>query len=98
MHVQSCLHVSLATQVADELLRDQLESSEAPWEALRCLVGEATYCGHIADERDRRVVAAYCGRLFCEATNAPGAALAQAPGYTMPDAASLAAVKVCVNA
>lgn len=86
--------IKYALQVADELVRAHLESADTPWEALRCLVGEATYGGRITDERDRRVVAAYLGRLFCEAAMAPGAALTPPPGYIMPDAVSLAAVKV----
>lgn len=86
--------ILLPPQVASELVRAHLDSADSPWEALRCLVGEATYGGRITDERDRRVVAAYLGRLFCEAAMAPGATLAPAPGYSMPDAASLAAVRV----
>lgn len=87
--------ILLPPQVASELVRAHLDSADSPWEALRCLVGEATYGGRITDERDRRVVAAYLGRLFCEAAMAPGATLAPAPGYSMPDAATLAAVRVC---
>ena len=81
-------------QVAAQLVRGHTEASEAPWGALRCLVGDVAYGGRVADQRDQRVLAAYLGRLFCAAAAAPGAALAPAPGYSMPDAATLDAVKV----
>ena len=81
-------------QAAAQLVRGHAEASQAPWEALRCLVGDVTYGGRMTDQRDQRVLAAYLGRLFCAAAAAPGAALAPAPGYSMPDAATVDAVKV----
>lgn len=81
-------------QAAVQLVRVHAEASEAPWEALRCLVGDVTYGGRMVDKRDQRVLATYLGRLFCAAAAAPGAALAPAPGYSMPDAATTDAVKV----
>lgn len=81
-------------QAAAQLVRGHAEASEAPWEALRCLVGDVTYGGHMTDRHDQRVLAAYLGRLFCTAAATPGAALAPAPGYSMPDAATMDAVKV----
>ena len=81
-------------QAAANLVRGHAEASEAPWEALRCLVGDVTYGGRTSDTRDQRVLTAYLGRLFCAAASAPGAALAPAPGYSMPDAATMDAVRV----
>jgi len=75
-----------------------LEAGDAPWEALRCLVGEAAYGGRAGGGRagggrERRALGALLGRLLCEAAAAPGAALTRAPGYTMPDGASPAGIK-----
>ena len=81
-------------QAAAQLVRGHAEASDAPWEALRCLVGDVAYGGRMVDARDQRVLAAYLGRLFCAAAAAPGAALAPVPGYIMPDAATADAVKV----
>ena len=81
-------------QAAAQLVRGHVEATEAPWEALRCLVGDVTHGGRMTDKRDQHVLAAYLGRLFCASAAAPGAALAPAPGYSMPDAATADAVKV----
>jgi len=70
-----------------------LEAGDAPWEALRCLVDEAAYGGRAGGGRERRALGALLGRLLCEAAAAPGAVLARAPGYTMPDGASPAGIK-----
>ncbi|KAK9846487.1 hypothetical protein WJX81_005160 [Elliptochloris bilobata] len=66
--------------VASQLVKAHAEAAEVPWEALRCLVGEATYGGRVTDERDRRVLAAHLGRLFCGAAAAAGASLAHTQG------------------
>ena len=84
-----------APQVSDDLLKSYLDSYAAtPWEALKYLIAEANYGGRVTDELDRRVLASYLNKFYCEA--ALGAApylLSPLPTYFIPANGPLASFK-----
>jgi dynein heavy chain len=59
--------------VSDDLLQSYLDSYvDTPWAALKYLIAEANYGGRVTDELDRRVLASYLNRFYCEEVGVPG--------------------------
>jgi hypothetical protein len=57
--------------VSDDLLQSYLDSyADTPWAALKYLIAEANYGGRVTDELDRRVLASYLNRFYCEEVRA----------------------------
>ena len=42
------------------------EGEPTPWEALRKLIADINYGGHVTDECDRRLLQTYINAYFCE--------------------------------
>lgn len=54
--------------MSESLLRMYLdEYKEIPWDALKCLIAEVNYGGHVTDEWDRRLLTTYINDFFCDA-------------------------------
>ncbi|GIM07381.1 hypothetical protein Vretimale_11536 [Volvox reticuliferus] len=73
--------------VSDDLLKSYLDSYEnTPWDALKYLIAEANYGGRVTDELDRRVLASYLNKFYCEdALSVPGYLLSPLPTYYVPE-------------
>ncbi|KAL4710660.1 hypothetical protein ACJJTC_003296 [Scirpophaga incertulas] len=81
--------------VSDNLLANYLEEYEdVPWDALRYLLATINYGGHVTDDWDRRVLAAYVNQFFCEeALDTPFYRLSSLPAYHVPRDGSLEAYR-----
>lgn len=44
------------------------EYEEIPWDALKYLIADINYGGHVTDDWDRRLLATYISDYFCEGT------------------------------
>ncbi|KAF8058055.1 DHC10 [Scenedesmus sp. PABB004] len=77
--------------VSDDLLKSYLAApGPTPWAALHYLIAEANYGGRVTDELDRRVLASYMSRFFCEdALEAVNFKLSPLPAYFIPEPGSL---------
>lgn len=82
-------------KVSDDLLKTYLDSYAAtPWDALKYLIAEANYGGRVTDELDRRVLASYLTKFYCEATlTVPHYLLSPLPMYFVPANGPLDAFK-----
>ncbi|XP_042895579.2 dynein beta chain, ciliary [Parasteatoda tepidariorum] len=73
--------------ISANVLHNHLDSeggrtSHIPWDDLRFLFGEIMYGGHITDDKDRKVCAAYLNRYFNNEQLEPDYPLC--PGFGMP--------------
>ncbi len=84
--------------VSDDLLKSYLDSYEqTPWDALKYLISEANYGGRVTDELDRRVLASYLNKFYCEdALTQQNYLLSPLPTYYIPDNGPLQSFKVGV--
>uniref|UniRef100_A0A671XQT1 Dynein axonemal heavy chain 2 n=1 Tax=Sparus aurata TaxID=8175 RepID=A0A671XQT1_SPAAU len=73
-------------EVSESLLRMYLdEYKEIPWDALKCLIAEVNYGGHVTDEWDRRLLTTYINDFFCDAAiNQPSFKLSTLSSYYIP--------------
>lgn len=82
-------------KVSDDLLKTYLDAYAAtPWDALKYLIAEANYGGRVTDELDRRVLASYLNKFYCEdALAVPNYLLSPLPTYYVPPPGPLGAYK-----
>ncbi|XP_073321620.1 dynein axonemal heavy chain 2 [Pagrus major] len=73
-------------EVSESLLRLYLdEYKEIPWDALKYLIAEVNYGGHVTDEWDRRLLTTYINDYFCDAAiNQPSFKLSTLSSYYIP--------------
>ncbi|KAM8760834.1 dynein axonemal heavy chain 2-like [Acanthopagrus schlegelii] len=72
--------------VSESLLKLYLdEYKEIPWDALKYLIAEVNYGGHVTDEWDRRLLTTYINDFFCDAAiNQPSFNLSTLSSYYIP--------------
>lgn len=82
-------------KVSDDLLKSYLDYyTDTPWEALRYLIAEANYGGRVTDELDRRVLASYLNKFYCEdALAVDNYPLSPLSTYYVPDPGPLSSFK-----
>ncbi|XP_058251926.1 dynein axonemal heavy chain 2 isoform X2 [Hemibagrus wyckioides] len=73
-------------EVSENLMSLYLdEYEEIPWDALKYLIADINYGGHVTDDWDRRLLATYISDYFCEGTvNTPFFKLSSLPTYYIP--------------
>lgn len=55
-------------QASENLLCLYLDKyKEIPWDALRYLIADVIYGGHVTDDSDRQLLTTYFNSFFCEA-------------------------------
>jgi hypothetical protein len=82
-------------KVSDDLLKSYLDAYAAtPWDALKYLIAEANYGGRVTDELDRRVLASYLNKFYCEdALTVSNYLLSPLPTYYVPANGTLGSFK-----
>ncbi|KAK3546101.1 hypothetical protein QTP70_022875 [Hemibagrus guttatus] len=73
-------------EVSENLMSLYLdEYEEIPWDALKYLIADINYGGHVTDDWDRRLLTTYINDYFCEGTvNTPFFKLSSLPAYYIP--------------
>ncbi|XP_028992315.1 dynein axonemal heavy chain 2 isoform X2 [Betta splendens] len=73
-------------EVSENLLSLYLDNNEeVPWDALKYLIAEVNYGGHVTDDWDRRLLTTYINDYFCDAAiNQPFFKLSSLSSYYMP--------------
>ncbi|KAK2860339.1 hypothetical protein Q7C36_004505 [Tachysurus vachellii] len=73
-------------EVSENLMSLYLdEYEEIPWDALKYLIADINYGGHVTDDWDRRLLNTYINDYFCEDTvNTPFFKLSSLPTYYIP--------------
>jgi dynein heavy chain len=73
-------------EVSENLLSIYLdEYEETQWDALKYLIAEVNYGGHVTDDWDRRLLLTYINNLFCDnALTIPFYKLSSLPTYYLP--------------
>ncbi|XP_025836128.1 dynein heavy chain 2, axonemal-like [Agrilus planipennis] len=79
-------------KVSEKLLSIYLDeyNQTTPWDALKYLIADINYGGHVSDDWDRRLLTTYINQYFCEdALNVPFYRLSSLPTYYIPKDGSL---------
>ncbi|XP_037533396.1 dynein heavy chain 2, axonemal [Nematolebias whitei] len=73
-------------EVSENLLCLYLDKyKEIPWDALKYLIADVSYGGHVTDDWDRRLLTTYINDYFCDAAiNQPHFKLSVLPTYHIP--------------
>ncbi|XP_075968107.1 dynein axonemal heavy chain 2 [Anarhichas minor] len=74
-------------EVSQNLLSLYLDMYEKiPWDALKYLIAEVNYGGHVTDDWDRRLLTTYISDYFCDAAvNQPSFKLSSLTSYYIPN-------------
>ncbi|KAM6908082.1 dynein axonemal heavy chain 2-like [Lycodopsis pacificus] len=74
-------------EVSENLLSLYLDMYEKiPWDALKYLIAEVNYGGHVTDDWDRRLLTTYISDYFCDAAvNQPSFKLSSLTSYYIPN-------------
>lgn len=82
-------------QVSDTLLSIYLDEYEqTPWDAIKYLIADLNYGGHVTDKWDRRLLGVYAKKLFCpEVLTIPNYRLSSLFTYFVPEDGALQTYK-----
>ncbi|XP_077357601.1 dynein axonemal heavy chain 2 isoform X2 [Festucalex cinctus] len=86
-------------EVSENLLSLYLnEYEQIPWDALKYLIAEVNYGGHVTDDWDRRLLTTYINDYFCEAAvTEPYFKLSSLAAYYIPHDGPLSSYKDFIN-
>uniref|UniRef100_A0A0X3PBI3 Dynein heavy chain 2 n=1 Tax=Schistocephalus solidus TaxID=70667 RepID=A0A0X3PBI3_SCHSO len=86
-------------EVSENILTNYLDQyDETPWDALRYLIADINYGGHVTDDWDRRLLSTYISEFFKEeALTEPFFKLSSLPYYYIPRDGSLSAYREFVG-
>ncbi|XP_054656624.1 dynein axonemal heavy chain 2 [Dunckerocampus dactyliophorus] len=86
-------------EVSENLLSLYLnEYDNIPWDALKYLIAEVNYGGHVTDDWDRRLLTTYINDYFCEAAvTEPYFKLSTLSSYYIPHDGPLSSYKDFIN-
>uniref|UniRef100_A0A3Q2Z591 Uncharacterized protein n=1 Tax=Hippocampus comes TaxID=109280 RepID=A0A3Q2Z591_HIPCM len=86
-------------EVSENLLSLYLnEYEQIPWDALKYLIAEVNYGGHVTDDWDRRLLTTYINDYFCEAAvTEPYFKLSTLATYYIPHDGPLSSYKDFIN-
>ncbi|XP_057714813.1 dynein axonemal heavy chain 2 isoform X3 [Corythoichthys intestinalis] len=86
-------------EVSENLLSLYLnEYEEIPWDALKYLIAEVNYGGHVTDDWDRRLLTTYINDYFCEAAVTEASfKLSTLAAYYIPHDGPLSSYKDFIN-
>ncbi|XP_061620043.1 LOW QUALITY PROTEIN: dynein axonemal heavy chain 2 [Phyllopteryx taeniolatus] len=86
-------------EVSENLLSLYLnEYEQIPWDALKYLIAEVNYGGHVTDDWDRRLLTTYINDYFCEAAvTEPYFKLSTLAAYYIPHDGPLSSYKDFIN-
>jgi dynein heavy chain len=86
-------------QVSDSLLSIYLDEYEhTPWDAIKYLIADLNYGGHVTDKWDRRLLGVYAKKLFCpEVLTIPNFRLSSLFTYFVPEDGPLQTYKVIAH-